>query len=130
MKLFLGAAAVASIGRSSPASVPAQDRPPPGAVAGPLSYWTLDRRELWVGERIARASDRGHLPGAEQSHGIAALQALRVEHARLAQRDGGALNELDRDDLVRRIDDLNDALRWDGVDTPPWAVPGSPPPAA
>ena len=123
MQLFLGAAAAASIGASLPVAVQAQDGPSSAAVAGPMSYWTLDRREQWMGERIAGASDRGHLSGVEQTHGVAELQALRAEHARLADRDGGTLSEIDRDYLVKRIDALNDALRWDGVNPPaPWAA--------
>lgn len=83
--------------------------------------WSLDRRETWMGERIRRASEAGRLSGDEDGRGRTELLAIRSERARLTARDGGALSEADRAYLARRIDELNNTLRWQGENPPaPW----------
>jgi len=85
--------------------------------------WSLDRREQWVDQRIDRAAMDGRLSGNENQRGRSELAAIRAEHARLMVRDGGAVSETDRLYLAQRINDLNGALRWEGVNPPPpWAA--------
>jgi len=65
----------------------------------------------------------GRLSGNENQRGRSELAAIRAEHARLMVRDGGAVSETDRLYLAQRINDLNGALRWEGVNPPPpWAA--------
>ena len=129
--LLLAAAAAATLGLSLPAL--AQDTPPPypdTAPSGdmhdhmdrmdrPTGEWSLDRREEWLAGRIDRASDHGRLSGNEEQRGRAELDAIRAEHARLRERDGGQLSPPDRIYVAHRIDELNRTLRWEGENPPP-----------
>jgi len=95
------------------------DRPSSAAMP---EAWSLERREHWMGERLQRATDAGGLSGNESEHGRLELNAIQTEQARLVERDGGAISEIDRAYLNRRIDELNNTLKWEGDNPPPpWS---------
>jgi hypothetical protein len=94
-------------------------RPSSYAAAAPTSGWSLDQREQWLQDRIARGIDNGGLSGQEAARGQQELGAIRSEQAQLSDRDGGALSPEDRSYLVHRIDELNQTLRWSGRNPPP-----------
>ena len=130
--LLLAAMAAATI--AGPLSAIAQDMPPRPDGEDRMAHmdhayrsdmdgerWSLERREDWLAGRIDRASDRGVLSGNEEQRGRQELGAIRAEQARLRERDGGRLSPEDRSYIVRRIDQLNSTLRWEGANPPaPW----------
>ena len=128
--LILAAVAAASLAASVPLVALAQDAMHDHAdhMAGehmdrPMGDWSLDRREEWLQGRILRASEHGHLSGNEEKRGQGELDAIRAEHARLKDRDGGQLTEADHTYLANRINELNRTLRWQGENPPaPWMM--------
>jgi hypothetical protein len=122
---IIGIAAAATLAISLPVASMAQETSTYASqerTDGVRMAWPLDRREDWLESRIQRAADHGSLSGNEEERGRNELHAIRVEQARLLERDGGALTEADSSYLAHRIDELNGTLRWTGENPPPpWS---------
>lgn len=80
----------------------------PGAPAG----WDLDRRIDWLQHRIDRGRDDGSLDRREAFRVQRALDDIRQDERRMRYRNGGRLNDRQRDMLQDRLDRVSDRIRW------------------
>ncbi len=74
--------------------------------------WNLDRRIEWLQQRIDHGRDDGSLDRREAWRVQSRLDEIRQEERRLRRHHGGGLGDDDRDALNRRLDRLNDQIRW------------------
>ncbi len=80
----------------------------PGGPGG----WDLDHRMDWMQDRINQGRQDGSLNGREASRVQRALNGIRAAERHDRWRNGGGLNDYDRQALQDRLDRLNDQIRW------------------
>ena len=96
---------------------------PPVVGAPPIvaGEWSLERREDWLQQRIARARADGSLGRREGYRAQAMLNEIKAQQARMIRQGHGRLRESDRRFLMERLGRLSDMVRHAvRDDTPPW----------
>ena len=78
----------------------------------------IREREEWLERRINRGINDGSINRREARRVITDLQQIRFDEQRLRRRNGGRLNERDRDILQDRLDGLAQQIRWARSDGP------------
>ncbi len=94
--------------------------PPPGMERP--GGWDLERRIHWTQDRIVRGRDDGSLDRREFDRVQGELDRIRHERDEAFRRDGGRLEPRVRDDLLARLDHVNDQIHWmrDAGEHRPW----------
>jgi len=90
----------------------------PGAPGG----WDLDRRIDWMQQRIDRGRADGSLDRREADRVQHELDRIRHDDHEWRERNGGWLNDGQRQALQDRLDRLNDQMHWmrDNGERRPW----------
>ena len=118
MKLSILAmlAAGAAIAAAAPsAAQPWGDRHDRGGYdhgPGAPGAWSLDRRIDWMQHRIDRGRRDGSLDRREAYRAQASLNDINRDMRRMQRRNGGMLDDRQRDMLSARLDRLNDQIHW------------------
>lgn len=83
-----------------------------GGGGGAPGAWNLDRRIDWMQRRIDRGRQDGSLDRREAFRAQSALSDINRDMRRMQRRNGGMLDDRQRDMLSGRLDRLNDQIHW------------------
>ena len=112
---MLAGGAVALVAVGPMAAARAQSDPVP-AVAGPAADhgdWTLEERENWLHDRLAKARDDGSLDRTEYERVRYDLDGIQHDEDRMrGNHDGGQLTDNETATLESRLDSIADQIHW------------------